>query len=91
MQKSLAGWISRGKVELVVAGRVGVRVNAIVAGVIDTDMTCRLPRKTMDLLLAQTPLGRLGKPEEIANLAVFLASDLASFITGSCVGITGGF
>jgi 3-oxoacyl-[acyl-carrier protein] reductase len=71
-------------------GRYNVRVNAIVTGVIDTDMTKRLPRKIMNPILAQTSLGRIGHPEEVANLAVFLASDLASYITGSCISVDGG-
>ena len=71
-------------------GRYNVRVNAIVTGVIDTDMTKKLPRKIMSPILSQTSLQRIGRPEEVANLAVFLASDLASYITGSCISIDGG-
>jgi 3-oxoacyl-[acyl-carrier protein] reductase len=71
-------------------GRYNVRVNAIVAGIIDTDMTKRLPRKIMDPVLAATSLHRTGRPEEVANLAVFLASDLASYMTGSCISVDGG-
>jgi len=72
-------------------GRYNVRVNAIVTGVIDTDMTRRLPSKTIDLLRERIPLGRLGRPEEVANLALYLATDLASFQTGGCIEVTGGF
>jgi 3-oxoacyl-[acyl-carrier protein] reductase len=71
-------------------GRSNVRVNAIVAGLIDTDMTRALPRKIIGPVLSQAALQRMGTPEEVANLAVFLASDLASYITGSFVHVDGG-
>ncbi|MEA3454361.1 MAG: 3-oxoacyl-ACP reductase FabG, partial [Candidatus Caldatribacteriota bacterium] len=71
-------------------GRYNVRVNAIVAGIVDTDMTKRLPRKALNSLILQTPLRRLARPSEIASVALFLASDLASFVTGSCIEVDGG-
>ena len=71
-------------------GRYDVRVNALVTGMVDTDMTKKLPRKIMDLIVSQTPLQRVAAPAEIASVAVFLASGLASFVTGSCIDVNGG-
>ncbi len=71
-------------------GRYNVRVNAIISGIVDTDMTRRLPRKVLNPLIAQTPLQRMAQPREIAHVALFLASDLASFVTGSCIEVHGG-
>ncbi len=67
-----------------------VRANSIAPGVIRTPMTKDLPEKTLDGMVAKTPLGRMGEPEDIANAVVFLASDDASFITGQCLGVDGG-
>jgi len=71
-------------------GRYDVRVNALVTGVVDTDMTKKLPRKVIDLIVSQTALRRTAEPSEIAGVAVFLASGLASFITGSLIDVNGG-
>ncbi len=72
-----------------VAGR-GVRVNAIAPGFINTKMTEQLNDEQRDALRAQIPLGRIGEPEEVAKVVLFLASDLASYVTGQVVHITGG-
>lgn len=72
-------------------GLSGITVNCIEPGVIATEMNAELDQETLSSLCEETPMGRLGKPEEIAALAVFLASDEASFITGQCIGIDGGF
>jgi 3-oxoacyl-[acyl-carrier protein] reductase len=72
-------------------GPTGIRVNAVAPGVIDTDMVRPLGGETLDGLAAATPLNRLGKPEDIANLVAFLASDAASFITGQIFTADGGF
>ena len=72
-------------------GPTGIRVNAVAPGVIDTDMVRPLGVETLDGLAADTPLNRLGKPEDIANLVAFLASDAASFITGQIFTADGGF
>ncbi len=71
-------------------GPYNVRANAIVAGMIDTDMTSSLPRKVMNRAVSETALGRLGRPEEVARVALFLASDQASFITGAAIVVDGG-
>ena len=69
----------------------GIRVNCVAPGVIDTDMVQVLGSDTLAALSEDTPLGRLGKPEDIAALVSFLASDAASFITGQVITSDGGF
>lgn len=68
-----------------------IRVNCVAPGVVDTDMVKVLGRETLDTLAEDTPLGRLGRPEEIASAVAFLASDRASFITGQIITADGGF
>ena len=68
-----------------------VTVNCIDPGVIATDMNAHLSESDITDLCEQTPLGRVGTPDEVAGLAYFLASDDAAFITGQCIGIDGGF
>lgn len=69
----------------------GIRVNCVAPGVIDTDMVKVLGEETLKDLAEQTPLGRLGTPEDVAAAIAFLASDDASFITGQVLGVDGGF
>ena len=66
-------------------------VNAIAPGFIDTDMTQQLSDKVKDAMKAQIPMKRPGTPEDIANLALFLASDEASYITGEVIRVDGGY
>ena len=68
----------------------GVRVNAIAPGLVKTDMARALWEAHGDVIGARHPLGRLGEPEDIANAALFLASDLASWITGHTLVVDGG-
>ncbi|MDN0032961.1 3-oxoacyl-ACP reductase FabG [Oscillibacter valericigenes] len=68
-----------------------IRVNAVAPGCIDTDMVRSLGRETMDALAQDTPLGRLGTPEDIAAAVAFLAGEDASFITGQVLTADGGF
>lgn len=71
------------------AGR-GVTVNAIAPGYIETEMTANLPEKAINAFLDQIPLKRAGKPSDIADTAVFLASDMAAYITGQVIQVDGG-
>jgi 3-oxoacyl-[acyl-carrier protein] reductase len=71
-------------------GPKGVRVNAVAPGFIQTPILDTIPDKVIDQLVAQVPLGRLGKPEEIANTYAFLASDEASYINGVVIEVGGG-
>ena len=72
-------------------GPSGIRVNAIAPGVIDTDMTACFTAEEKAAMAADTPLGRIGTPEDVAELAAFLASDRSGFITGQIIGCDGGF
>jgi NAD(P)-dependent dehydrogenase (short-subunit alcohol dehydrogenase family) len=69
----------------------GIRVNAILPGAIETGMSQGLPPEMRDGAVAATLMGRIGKPVEIAQLAVFLASDESSFITGTLTPVDGGY
>jgi acetoacetyl-CoA reductase len=70
--------------------RKGITVNAICPGYIDTDMVANVPEKVMEMIVAQIPVGRLGKADEIASLVAYLASDDAAFITGAVFSANGG-
>lgn len=70
--------------------RKNVTVNAVAPGFIETDMTAEVPEAALDHVKQMTPVGRLGKPEEVAAAVVFLASPQASFITGEVIGVNGG-
>lgn len=69
----------------------GIQVNAVLPGVITTDMTTRVRKRAGDAILKGIPQGRFGTPADVANLVVFLASDLADYITGQSIVIDGGF
>jgi 3-oxoacyl-[acyl-carrier protein] reductase len=71
-------------------GSRGVRVNCIAPGYIETDLTDVLPDSAREALLASTPLGRLGQPEDIARCVRFLVSDAAGFVTGAVLSVDGG-
>jgi len=68
----------------------GVTVNAVAPGFIETDMTAVLPEKAKEALIQQIPMGRIGKPEDVAAAIKFLASDDASYITGQVIHVNGG-
>jgi acetoacetyl-CoA reductase len=70
--------------------RVGVTVNAIAPGYIDTDMVAAVPAEVLEKIVARIPVGRLGKAEEIARGVAFLCAEDAGFITGSTLSINGG-
>jgi 3-oxoacyl-[acyl-carrier protein] reductase len=71
-------------------GRHNIRVNAICPGFILTEMVQKMPEKILEGLAAKTPLGRMGKPEDVANLYCWLASDEAAYISGTAISIDGG-
>lgn len=71
-------------------GRYGIRVNAVAPGFTETEMVKQMPEKVLEGMRAHTPLGRLGKPRDIANAYLFLASDEASYITGQVLRVDGG-
>ncbi len=85
-----AGIVALTKVTAREYARYGVRANAIQPGMIDTPMTRALGEEHRARSIAETPLGRLGRPEEVAAVALFLASDLASYVTGAVIEVTGG-
>ncbi len=85
-----AGIVALTKVTAREFARYGVRANAIQPGMIDTPMTRALGKEHLARSVDETPLGRLGRPEEVAAVALFLASDLASYVTGAIVEVTGG-
>ena len=66
-----------------------IRVNAVAPGIIETDMVAKLPKEVIEPLIKTIPLGRIGKPEDIANAFLFLASDMASYITGEILQVDG--
>ena len=70
-------------------GRLGIRVNAVAPGVTRTDMVAALPPEMVARISAPIPLGRIGEPEEVANVFLFLASDLASYVTGAVISVDG--
>lgn len=70
-------------------GRSNIRVNAVAPGVTRTDMVAALPPEMVARVSAPIPLGRIGEPEEVANVFLFLASDLASYVTGTVISVDG--
>ena len=69
---------------------IGLTVNAVTPGFIATDMLATIPDRVLDQIRSQIPVGRLGKPEEIARVVCFLASDDSSYITGQIWAVNGG-
>lgn len=72
-------------------GPSNIRVNCVAPGVVDTKMNANLTSEDMSVLADETPLCRIGKPEEIANAVVFLATQDSSFVTGQILSVDGGF
>ena len=86
-----AGLIGLTKAMAKELGPSGITVNAIAPGVIATDMNSHLGKEDMDALIDETPVGRIGRVEDVAKMALYLASDDASFITGEVMNVSGGF
>jgi NAD(P)-dependent dehydrogenase (short-subunit alcohol dehydrogenase family) len=72
-------------------GGIGLTVNAVTPGLIETDMTADIPEKAMARILSGIPMGRIGRPEEVARVVRFLAADASSYITGQVWGVNGGY
>ncbi len=87
---SKAGMIGFTKSVAQEIGARNVRVNAIAPGFIETEMTAKLPEDVKKQWAEQIPLKRAGKPEDVANMAIFLASDMASYVTGQVFTVCGG-
>lgn len=87
---SKAGVIGMTRVWARELGKHGIRVNAVAPGFVATEMVQAMPAKVLQSMVDHTPVGRLGKPEDIANAYVWLASDAASFVSGAVVSVDGG-
>lgn len=87
---SKAGMIGFTKSMAQELGSRNVRCNAIAPGFIETDMTHKLPEDVRNQWIASIPLRRSGKPEDVADVALFLASDLSSYVTGQVISVCGG-
>lgn len=70
--------------------RFGIRVNAVLPGVIDTPMIINVPDKVKELFIKNISLQRIGKPQEVAEVIAFLASNKSSYINGAAIEVTGG-
>ncbi|WHY85130.1 3-oxoacyl-ACP reductase FabG [Neobacillus novalis] len=71
-------------------GRKGINVNAVAPGFIETGMTAKVPEKVLAQMMQMVPLARLGKPEDIANAYLFLASDESNYVNGTVLHVDGG-
>jgi len=85
-----AGIVGLTKAAAKEGARHGIRVNAVMPGLIRSAMTEAMPQEAWDSKMAEIPLGRAGEPDEVANAALFLASDLSSYSTGIVVEVNGG-
>ena len=85
-----AGVVGMTKVWARELGRYGIRVNVVAPGFIATEMVQAMPEKILEAMKARTPLPRLGRPEDVANAYLFLASDDAGFISGAVLRVDGG-
>ena len=88
---SKAGVLSLTRVLSREAARRGIRANAIAPGVVDTSMAATIPEEVRDEMIKNVPLGRFGEPREIAEVALFLCSPMASYITGQTLEVNGGW
>ncbi|MCI9281192.1 MAG: glucose 1-dehydrogenase [Bacilli bacterium] len=68
---------------------LGIRVNAVAPGITNTDMVANLPKEMIEPLIRSIPLGRIGEPIDVANAFLFLASDMASYVTGNILSVDG--
>lgn len=87
---SKAGVIGMTRVWARELGRSGITVNAVAPGFIGTEMTRNMPEKVLTEMVARTPVGRIGQPDDVARAYLFLASDEAGFISGTVLSVDGG-
>lgn len=87
---SKAGVIGLTKTASRELAKKGVTCNALCPGFIDTDMTRSVPEKVWDIMISKIPMGRAGKPSDVANMVAFLSSDEANYITGEVINVGGG-
>ena len=85
-----AGIVGMTKAAAKEVAHLGVRINAIQPGLIRSAMTEAMPQRIWDAKLAEIPMARAGEPDEVAKVALFLASDLSSYMTGTVLEVTGG-
>lgn len=85
-----AGIVGMTKAAAKELAHLGIRVNGIAPGLIRSAMTEAMPQRVWDQKLAEVPMGRAGEPSEVASVALFLASDLSSYMTGTVLDVTGG-
>ena len=71
-------------------GKFRIRVNAVCPGFVATEILKAMPQKVLDGMVAHTPIGRMGEPDDIANAYVWLASDQATFVHGAVLSVDGG-
>jgi 3-oxoacyl-[acyl-carrier protein] reductase len=71
-------------------GKYKIRVNAVAPGFVATEILKSMPQKVLDAMVEHTPIGRMGQPDDIANAYAWLASEQASFVTGTCLSVDGG-
>jgi 3-oxoacyl-[acyl-carrier protein] reductase len=87
---SKAGVVGMTRVWARELGKYRIRVNAVTPGFIGTEMVRAMPAKVLQSMVDHTPLGRMGKPDDVANAYLWLASDAASFVSGAVLGVDGG-
>ncbi|NPV69016.1 MAG: 3-oxoacyl-ACP reductase FabG [Firmicutes bacterium] len=86
-----SGLVGMTKTMALELARFNIRVNAIAPGFIDTEMTRVVPEKVREICKAQIPIGRIGSPEEVAKVALFLCCDDSSYVTGQTLSVNGGW
>lgn len=87
---SKAGVVALTRTAALEFGKFGIRVNAVLPATIETPMIASIPDKVKDMFIGMIPLKRMGKPEEVAEVIAFLASDRSSYVNGTSIEVTGG-